>query len=459
MLVNVDKLITVNRIDVIFKSLYLKFSHLGAQKIANRLYNDHIKLITNGLYNEKGSNKESLEDYIDEFKIIADSIKSKGFDKEISRIPTSINGCITNGSHRLATALFLNIKSVEVEETNSAKHIYDYKFFIERGISLDLVDLVIYSSLYCTNNNYLAIIWPSANKKVDYINDFPNILYEKKIALNPRGAQSFTAKVYKEHKWVGSFDEGYTGAINKVNETFKDYTPIHFVFFKENSLEKVIRIKERLRDKFGIKKASIHITDTNEETQDIGRIILNKNSIHFMNFGVPNKFPETFNKLKIFKEILDKNEIDLSSIVLTGDVILSLYGLKSTDNIEFLSTNQLEFELSYLINGNSELIFYEESLEELLYDPTYYFYFYDFKFISFDTIRKFKLKRDNLSDKQDINLITSKNYKINSGFKSSVSNYLTNLKFRFIGWIIPISKKLYIYSFLKSLYKSMKVLF
>ena len=54
MLIRTIKLLTGNRIDVIFKILYLRLHHLGAKKIANRLYNDHIKLITNGVYKENG---------------------------------------------------------------------------------------------------------------------------------------------------------------------------------------------------------------------------------------------------------------------------------------------------------------------------------------------------------------------------------------------------------------------
>ena len=79
MLIRTIKLLTGNRIDVIFKILYLRLHHLGANKIANKLYNDHIKLITNGVYKESGSNKKSLYDYISEFENLYNSIQGSNF--------------------------------------------------------------------------------------------------------------------------------------------------------------------------------------------------------------------------------------------------------------------------------------------------------------------------------------------------------------------------------------------
>ena len=453
MLIRTIKLLTGNRIDVIFKILYLRLHHLGAKKIANRLYNDHIKLITNGIYKENGSNKKSLSDYINGFENLYNSIKKGGYNKNISRIPISKEGCISNGSHRLATSVYLNINEVQVEKTEDEKHIYDYKFFIQRGISIELIDLVIQEFISLTKNNYIAIIWPAANKQVNYLDEFPNVFYEKKITLNPRGAQNLVAQVYKEHKWVGSFEEGYGGAISKVNETFKIFSFLHLIFFKENSIDQVIRIKESLRFKFGIDKASIHITDNDTETREIGNFVLNENSIHFLRFGIPYKFPAIFNLLKLFKETLISKGIDFNSIILTGDIVLSIYGFKSTDTIEYLFKESIETEYRFIKNGFTDIIFYEETFEELLNNPKFYFYFNDFKFLSLDIIKKFKSNRNSELDQSDIILIESKKMKKNTGLTANILDYLMQFKFKFIGWIIPISKKFLFYSFAKNIYK------
>ena len=82
-------LITTNRIDVIFKYLYLKYRGLNLFRLANINYDSHINIITNGLYEEPGSHKKNLKDYKTEFDNIFRSISTIGFDKKISQIPLS----------------------------------------------------------------------------------------------------------------------------------------------------------------------------------------------------------------------------------------------------------------------------------------------------------------------------------------------------------------------------------
>ena len=58
------KLLTFNRLDVIFKILYLKYLDLNAKKLSSDLYYAHIKIITNGLFVEHNSNKKTYDDFL-----------------------------------------------------------------------------------------------------------------------------------------------------------------------------------------------------------------------------------------------------------------------------------------------------------------------------------------------------------------------------------------------------------
>ena len=80
------KLLTYNRLDVIFKILYLKYLDLNAKKLSSDLYFSHIKIITNGLFVENNSNKKTYDDFLFEFKKVSNSIRENGFDSEISEI-------------------------------------------------------------------------------------------------------------------------------------------------------------------------------------------------------------------------------------------------------------------------------------------------------------------------------------------------------------------------------------
>ena len=457
MFIKTYKLITPNRIDVIFKLLYLKLKTLGAKKISKKLYDKHIYYITNGLYIEEGSSKSSLKNYIDEFDNLFKSLKNNGFDSNISIIPLSIKGCISNGSHRLAASIYLNIPEVKVEKTKNKKHVYDCNFFIKRGINKELIELAVLEFLNLTENNYLAIIWPSANKKVNYLDVFSEIIYDKKLVLNPRAAQSFVAEIYKEQKWVGSFEDGYGGAISKVSETFKNYSSLHLIFFKENSLKRVQQTKKLLRRKFNIGKASIHITDNSFETMDIGSIVLNDNSIHFMKYGIPYRFSSIFNNLKLFREILIQKKIDINSLVISGDTVMSIYGIKSSNTIEYLSIKPIDIEVENFHNEMININYYDELIGELIYNPKNYFYFSGFKFLKLNLIKKFKIKRKEPEDDLDLKLINKINSTKEIKVKIHFLDLLQNYKFKFIGFIIPIAKKLKFYDIAKKIYKFFKL--
>jgi hypothetical protein len=452
-LIKTKKLLTVNRIDVIFKILHLKLKALGAEQISKKIYDEHIFYITNGLYIEEGSSKKSLKNYTDEFNSLFKSLKDNGFDSSISKIPLSCKGCISNGSHRLAASIFLKIPEVRIVETIDKQHLYNFNFFKERGISKELLELAILEFLHLTENNHLAIIWPSANKKINYINKFSEIIYEKKLILNPRAAQNFVAEVYKEHKWVGSFEDGYGGAITKVSEVFDNYSCLHLIFFKENSLKRVKQIKNLLRDKFNIGKSSVHITDNTFETREIGNIILNNNSIHFMKYGIPNKFSSIFKNLKLFRERLNKMKIDINSLIISNDTVLGIYGIKSSETVQYLSVNKLNFHNENFHNEISNIAYYDEKVEELIYDPKNYFYFSGFKFSTLDVIEKFKIKRKSPEDYIDLKLIQKLNSSKKFNIKIHLLDSIQKYKFKLIGKIIPISKKFKFYHIAKKIYK------
>ena len=89
MWVNPLNLLTYCRIDIIIKYLSLKYEKLNLIDLASFYYDDHINIITNGLYEEPGNNKKSLSDYKIEFNNILKSIDANGFDKTKSHIPLS----------------------------------------------------------------------------------------------------------------------------------------------------------------------------------------------------------------------------------------------------------------------------------------------------------------------------------------------------------------------------------
>lgn len=446
-------LLSANRIDVIIKYLSIKYENYNLIELANTFYDDHINIITNGLYEEPGNTKKSLQDYKVEFNNILKSIDVNGFDKTKSHVPLSKIGTINNGSHRVAASLYLN-KDIYVKMTNEAPQRYDIEFFRKRGLSERILEDTVHHFLRLTENNFLAIIWPSANKKIDYLNSFNDIIYEKKIKLDAVGARNFVTIVYQDHEWLGSIKTAYNGAISKVAEAFQNFSEIHLIFFKENSTEKVNELKSNLRNIFGIGKSSLHITDNNFETKILSNFILNKNGLHFINNSNPFKFEKFHSNLKKLKESLITKNISFDDIILCGSSSLGIYGIREPKDIDYLSLVFKE-ENELFQNHINELHHYGCSVEKLIYDPSNYFYFNDLKFLSLKRTLDFKKVRNEIKDQKDVILINKSNRSDFKLFVLEILNQIILLKYKLIGKLIPVTKKLGIYNVAKFIYKKL----
>ena len=449
--VNSNELLSNNRLDVVFKILYLKYRYLKLNELADQIYNNHIEIITNGIFTEPNSTKKTLNDYRKIFNEIFNSIKSQGFNKNISKIPISVDGSITNGSHRLASSIFLNKKVYTIEDLQQS-HNYDYEFFRNRGMNLNLIELAALNYIQLSKNNYLAIIWPSADKKINYLSYFKSIVFQKKIKLDAIGARNFVTIVYLDHEWLGSIKTAYNGAISKVAEAFQNFSEIHLVFFKENSLEKVNELKRNLRNIFGIGKSSLHITDNNFETKILSNFILNKNGLHFINNSNPFKFEKFHSNLNKIKDYLISKNISFEDVLLCGSSTLGIYGIREPKDIDYLSLVFKE-ENELFQNHINELDYYRCSIKKLIYDPSNYFYYNDFKFLSLKRTLAFKKVRNEIKDQKDVILISKINRSYFKLYILGILNQIILLKYKVIGMLIPITKKLGIYNIAKFIYK------
>ena len=59
-----------------------------------------------------------------------------------------------------------------------------------------------------------------------------------------------------------------------------------------------------LRNKDNLSYQKVDITDTKQEAIRTARIVFNDNSIHFLNYGQPNRYKSTHEKIGYFKEFM-----------------------------------------------------------------------------------------------------------------------------------------------------------
>ncbi|BAS67692.1 hypothetical protein [Bathymodiolus septemdierum thioautotrophic gill symbiont] len=399
------RLLTWNRFDLAFKLLYLEM--LDCDLVFSRkIYAEHIRALSLGKFTEPGNDsKNSIGKFIDEFDAIFKSIKNSGFDAGKTVIPLSHNNTIANGAHRVASVIFLN-KSIDCVQINTNNHRYDYRFFYDRNMSNEVLDIGATKFIEYADNVFIAFIWPTAQKHDQEIESvIPNIVYRKEIKLNPNGAHNLLSQIYYGEEWVGNVENDFKGVKAKLLECFKTFEPIRVVAFQAEDLNEVVKIKDKVRDIFNVGKHSIHITDTKEEAIRVARLVFNDNSIHFLNHAKPNKYLSTYEKINQFKKFLKNNSLDASNVLLDSSFILSLYGLREANDIDFFVEGEVQYNDNEINTHDEELKHHRESKIEMIRNPKFYFYFDDLKFISFSQLYTMKKNRAEEKDINDCNMM------------------------------------------------------
>lgn len=429
-------LLTNNRLDISFKLFYLKYKSKNP-KLAEEIYKRHIEAFTLGKFIEPGNkDKSSFSKYLDEFHKIYKEINLKGFEVSKSIVPLSKNGSIADGSHRVASSIFLK-KNVYCLPIDSEIPSYDYTFFKSRNISEQTLDKVTRSYIEFSDNIYCAIIWPSANGKINEIEKILNkIVYKKKIKLNPNGAHNLISQIYHNENWIGSSSSNFKGAEGKLVECFKNFNPFNIYFFNCDSLNKVREIKNDIRALFNIGKHSIHISDTKQEADRISKVLLNQNGIHFLNYAKPNKYKSTNEEIERIK-----NRYTDKDLVIGGDFLLSLYGIKENSEIDVIENNSLR--------GSK---YFNIEVKELLFNSEYYFVYNGLKFLSFNKL--FDLKKEKKISKIENSIDLMRPYISERSFIKSrfnFNNYTAYNKIKIKIIFIKILKLLKLHSFVKKI--------
>jgi hypothetical protein len=399
--------LTHNRLDLAIKVAFLKYQHLGKNSIYSRLYSKHLAAFSYGTYREPGNDqKNTLNDFIKEFYNLYEAFDQGRFILEKSPIPIASDGSIINGAHRAACAFYLK-KHLISELTNHPPVSYGADFFLSRGLERHLVELSVKEFVAISKNCYVALIWPAAKGKDQDLNSlFSRVVYKKKIKIGVNGLHNIVTQAYRKEQWLGDIATGYYGAYNKVNAIMDSDNPLRIYIFQADSITDVIRIKSQIRDIFGIDKNSIHISDTAEEAIALSKLLLNENSLHFINNSHPYKFVKTQLLLDNFRKTVQNKNGNLDDYALDSGMVLGIYGLRRPNDLDYLTT-QKNLESNILCDHSVELKYHNHKVIDLIYDPSLYFVFEGVKFISIFEVSKMKHRRRHEKDIIDIKLIDS----------------------------------------------------
>lgn len=465
--VSAKTLITKHRIDLIAKWKYIEYKEKGYDlTFIKELYTAHIEAFSLGTFIEPGNdNKNSIEKYFHDFDFLINDIKCNGFDENISIIPVGSNNVIINGAHRVAIAAYYDLK-VPIIRFNNISVSYDTKFFKDRLLDEKYIDFLVNEYCKIKENVYVACVWPKAKgslqrEKMNFlINKSCEVIYKKNVKLNYEGLRNLITQVYSEQDWIGCIGNGFSGAQNKVNACYEKSEIVTVYVLECDNFKKIVELKKNIRDIFQIGKNSIHITDTKFKAIRLVNLLLNNNSVNFLNTGKPY-YDKNFNRMLIdFKKKLIDHNFSLNEFIIDSNSILAMYGLREANDIDFMTIAK-EFKIienDYIENHHDNIEFYQTSIDNLVLNPKNYFVYNDLKFVTLDVFRLFKKNRNEKRDQLDLKLIDSS---VKRKINLRLSFYKQSIKIRRIvrnkkNKIVLVLRKIGIYDGLKSLYHYLK---
>jgi len=242
---------------------------------------------------------------------------------------------------------------------------------------------------------------------IQLLNNYGSLVYGKKIPWNNNGPLNFVRQLYLGEEWGLDWPQNFAGFAQKAKLCYTSTAPMIAFLFVPNEGVNPVSLKEEIRSLFGCGKHSCHINDTHEETMRIARVYFNNNSLHHVNnakYVYWHRFQPQF---EYYKNFIKENNLDPEKYCVTASSVLSLYGLREGQDLDYLHDWGEIGGHDDIHSHNNEIEKYTTTRDDILYNPKNHFWHDGVKVASLGVIRDLKEKRNEPKDVQDIQLVGS----------------------------------------------------
>ena len=444
------------RFDVIIKMVYAFFysTNKHVPDIFERAYTEHLRVWNRFLESCSKppywfdsivpcQEKKNKSDFVSSFHNTITSIQKNGFRSDASQIPVDKGGIILNGAHRVAAATVLS-KNVTFQHVNTSYvEDWDYQYYQKLGLSKTLTDISMLEWMKIqldltrlTSKVFILSVFstdPGKDKDMRKIvlekcSKDKGILYEKNVTVNKLGMNQLITHMYGNQSWLGV-------KIDHILSLFKSSTfTVVFVFFFGKTLDELTDCKYDVRTLYNYKnfKSSAHIPDSPEESLILAEMILNPNSVQFLNNARNGedcqRIATEVARRSSLKPILTLPGLFLGrdDLMIDSGSVLHLFNLRKLTDVDILFLHEIDKRI--LGNKNNFRIeahaFKSNSISsgrawgedhftgavktkwDLFYDSANYGFCYGIKFVSLEQLVRYKLKRNEpQKDQHDVKLI------------------------------------------------------
>lgn len=375
--------LTWNRLDLAIKLFYAQTIGPDQPQIARSLYDAHIEAFSLGDMAEPGNpDKNRLALFHSQFALLIQRFRHEGFNADESLIPLASDNTILNGAHRAATAMALD-QSVTGVETGLAPFCFDQDYFRRRGMSDALLDVAALKYIELSSSARIALIRPDANSRARLRRMTGPLVYFRKIRLNRNGVRNLHSQC-QGHEITLS-DQDFSGPIGiAVFDLPKEGMPGHPDDSIKANIDPVLR------------------ADTQRDSLIIARLVLNENSVSFLNTAPPDAVEAMSGPAKTFRDYLHRHDVPPQAALLESGFVMAAYGLRPSAEIGFLSQTPLPDEAAIKRQDGGG---HSYPLRDLLADPAHHFYLHGLKLITPELLAQMKRSRNLGQDADDLALL------------------------------------------------------
>lgn len=406
-----ESLISASRLDVFARVDFVRAQLLNQSGLWGRtLYRSYmIATGANDSYSENGT-KTSVSDYFLEFSQLIKSMKEQGYKREFGAIPVTPAG-ITNGAHRLATALELSLP-VFVSTASEPFSSYDYRFMRKRQLATIFIDAMAFNLIRACQNTRSVVVFGESREVVDAIENevrkTAGVVIRKHIELTEIGKRRVIQLAYDHNEWWNR-----SRLLEKMTSERFDGSPAHcdLIFTHESDVSSLSARKASLRKLLPSShfERRIHGTDNHFDTVFLGEFALNPNSTSFANtapLGSEDRI------IAILKDLVPQSDLAIteSSWCIDGSSVLELFGLRQANDIDFIVCNDSQAPAILRKAGTDHAEEYVHGFAdpfEIIADPRNHLIYKGLKFISPSGLLCQKFRFSDSKSKLDIAHLTN----------------------------------------------------
>lgn len=410
-------LISPYRFDLMAKYLYAYYrKHAIRSFWALDVYAEHLRIWNN--FFEHTPAKKGLIAFTDAFEDILDNVAKNGFDSSKALIPVirrDFGWKALNGAHRIvASLLYHPQKKIPCRTIRKYFGSFDASWPTFKNMNSHYLDAMALQYCQLKQSTHCIILFPhtqgSEPKIRKLLEESGEIVYEKKITLTHNGTINFIRLLYEGESWLGDWSNSFRGAQGKARSCFPAGSGTALVFlYDAKNKETVTAVKKQIRSLFNVGNHSAHSTDTHEQALRLAQTVFVDNSIHHINNAQLNECKRFEGLCATYKNWLKKNNYDENFFCIDSSAVLAAYGLRDCRDLDFLVHG---YEISKtepaIENHENNMKYYTVGKDDIIFNPSYHFYYNGLKFASLDTIKKMKMCRhESPKDIRDIALIES----------------------------------------------------